>query len=227
MYITNKTTECELYNIINTSSHICLKNWYNNTELFNVNILKYENGEISDNIKEDIKLSISMPRYILLYSLLTIKRRYELSNSYILGLKYNNFNDIQFLVSGSQKNNEHEKDTMIRELNEELYLTLNNNYNYYLLYSGFIINKSKQVKLYNLNIKNCHILKNININETNNIGDIYTKKVSTLLHGTKEDFMNILENYKKKNITIFNDDITGIYIIKLDELINKLINIDI
>jgi hypothetical protein len=224
IYNENKNDTSNTHNTHNTSNtNIMIENYYNNLILPKLNILKYENGKISDNIKEDIKLSISMSRYLLLKSLIIIKERFNLKNTYILGLKYKGFNDIQFLVSGSQKENEIETKSMIRELNEELFITMNDESN--LLYSGIILNRNKKILLYNLNINSCDIKKNIDILENNNIPDIYRSKVSTLIHGNKSNYIEIFKKYQELNIHSFNDNICGIYIININELIESLIKV--
>jgi hypothetical protein len=201
---------------------VLMENYYNNIKLENVPIMKYENEKIIE-AEETILLSISMSKYLLLKVFDIILSRNNLKNTYILCMKYKNFNDIQILVSGSEKINETPEKAMIRELNEELFIKLKSCYN--LMYSGFVFLKKKRILLYNLSITNCMITENNNIfdNLDNNM-DVIGNKVSTLITGTKKEFHDIFLKYKEKKITNYTDGIESLYVIKLNTLIRKILN---
>jgi len=201
-------------------TQILIDNYFNNYKLHKMKVLKYENGKIQETI-EKIILSISMSRYLLLNIFDIINNRNNILDKYILCVRYENFNDIQLLISGTQKNNEPNKLSMIRELNEELFLDINSYHN--LIYSGFIFNANKRYVLYTLDINNCDIKKKININETNKLLDNKKKKVSTLIIGNKEDYIKLFRRYIKKNILKFNDGIDSLYVFNIRELIQSLI----
>ncbi len=140
----------------------------------------------------------------------------ENPNYYIIGIKYND-GGLQFMITGTYKNNESDKDVIKREIQEEIGLTpinIDETKIKHVMIKSIKHNKLLLTEwcLYSSKIVDYKISTIEDFDKYDN-REAYNKKINIIIYGTKEEIENKIKNIKY--LMISNERITGYCIVPI------------